>query len=148
MFLTWPTKGLHGPIPAFNSQIKSALETSDGFELILNFPGDPVRIDLDKNYLATEIVSVGGKVDERPKYSPTPEGLIFVGNRAIDNEDSGKVDVEYELEDSIIDGLTLPSAAHLVVNSNINVRFRLDECSVIKGTVLSVLPPKPAKPLK
>jgi hypothetical protein len=144
LFLTWPTKGLHGPIPSFNSQIKSVAETSNGFEFILSFPGDPVRIDLDRNYLATEIVSVGGKVDERPKYSPSPDGLIFIGNHAIDNEDSGEVELEYDLESSTIDGLRLPTSAHLVIHPNIDVRFALDECSVNKGTVLTVLPPKTA----
>jgi hypothetical protein len=148
LFLTWPTKGLNGPIPPFDSQIKTVTKTDDGYRLTLSFPGDPVRIEMDKDLLVNEIVSVGGKVDERPKYSPTPEGLIFVGNHAIDNEDSGRVEVMYELESSTIEGMTLPSAAHLVVNSNLNVRFRMDECSVTKGTVLSVLPPKHAEPAK
>lgn len=148
LFLTWPTKGLHGPIPSFNSQIESVAKTSDGFEFILSFPGDPVRIDLDRNYLVTEIVSVGGKVDETPRYSPTPEGLVFVGNHAIDDEDSGRIDVEYELVSSIVDGMRLPTSAHLVVKPNIDVRLALDECSVNKGTVLKVLPPKPPEPSK
>jgi hypothetical protein len=51
LFLTWPTKGLNGPIPAYDSQIKSAVKTNDGYRLILSFPNDPVRIDMNKDYL-------------------------------------------------------------------------------------------------
>lgn len=142
LFLTWPTKGLNGPIPAYDSQIKSAVETNDGYRLILSFPGDPVRIDINKDYLVTEIVSVSGKADERPRYSPTPEGLIFVGNVATDKEESGLVEVKYELENSIIDSLRLPTTVHLQVHPNIDVKFALSGCIVKKGTVLSVQPPK------
>jgi hypothetical protein len=142
LFLTWPTKGLNGPIPVYDSQIKSAVATKDGYRLILSFPGDPVRIDMNKDYLVTEIVSVSGKVDEWPRYSPSPDGLIYVGNVANDKEESGPVEVKYELENSIIDGLRLPTTIHLQVQSNIDVRYTLTDCKVNKGTVLSVESPK------
>src|ERR1039458_1150582 len=92
--------------------------------------------------LVTEIVSVSGKVDERPQYSPTPEGLIYVGNVATDKEESGPVEVKYELESSIIDGLRLPTTVHLQVQSNIDVRYALTDCKVKKGIVISVKTPK------
>lgn len=142
LFLTWPTKGLNGPIPMFDSQIKSAVETSDGYRLVLSFPGDPVRIEMNKDYLVTEIVSVGGKVDERPEYRSSPEGLVFSGNAAVDNsESSGPVNVTYKMENSVIDGFRLPTAVHLQVHPNIDVTFALDGCSVSRGTVISAQPP-------
>jgi hypothetical protein len=145
LFLTWPTKGLNGPIPAFDSQIKSAVETNDGFRLILSVPGGPVRIELNKDYLVTEIVSIGGKIEERPEYMHFPEGLVFTGNTATDNsESSGSVNVKYELESSMVDGLRLPTSAQLQVSPNIDVKFALNECTVTKGSVVSVQPPKAA----
>ena len=142
VFQTWPTKGLDGPIPAFDSQVKSATATADGYLLILNFPGDPVRIEMDKKYLVTEIVSVGGKIDEHPSYSPTPDGLIFVGNTAVDDtEQSGRILVKYELGNAIVDGLRLPTSVHLQVIPKINTRFSLNGCTVRKGVVLQVRPP-------
>lgn len=147
VFLTWPTKGLDGPIPAFESQIKSATVTSDGYLLILNFPGDPVRIEMDKKYLVTEIVSVGGKIDEHPVYSQTPDGLVFAGNMAVDDADpSGRVVVKYELGNSIVDGFRLPTSVHLQVVPNIDTRFTFKNCAVKKGIAVRVNPPDYSKP--
>ena len=142
LFLTWPTKGLNGPIPMFDSQIKSAVETSDGYRLVLSLPGDPVRIEMNKDYLVTEIVSVGGKVVERPEYRPSPEGLVFSGNAAIDNsEGSRPVNVTYELDSSMVDGFRLPTVVRLQVHPNIDVKLALNGCTVSRGTVISVQPP-------
>lgn len=145
LFLTWQSKGLNGPIPMFDSQIKSAVETNDGYRLILSVPGDPVRIEMNKDYLVTEIVSVGGKVDERPQYLPSPEGLIFTGNIATDDsESSGRVEVKYELDSSMVEGFRLPTSAHLQVSHNIDVKLALNGCTVSKGVVVSVQPPDAA----
>lgn len=146
VFLTWPTKGLDGPIPPFDSQVKSAIATTDGYLLILNFPGDPVRIKMDKNFLVTEIVSIGGKVDEHPSYSATPDGLIFVGNTAVDDaEQSGRILVNYELGNAVVDGLRLPTSVHLQVIPNINTRFSFNGCTVKKGVVVQIKPPEPSR---
>jgi len=142
LFLTWPTKGLQGPIPPFDSQFESVAKTDDGYRLILKVAGGPVQVDMSKDYLVTRIVSVGGKIDERPVYTPTPDGLIFSGNHATDDsEQGGRVELQYELENTIVDGLRLPSSARLRVNQNIDVRFALADCSVEKATVIVVEPP-------
>jgi hypothetical protein len=145
LFQTWPTKGLQGPIPPFDSQIESVASTKDGYTLVLRVPGEPVQVLLDKDYVVREIVSAKGKIEERPKYSPTAQGLVLVGNDAIDDtEQGGRVEVKYELGTSVLDGLRVPSSAHLRVNQNIDVRFALDECAVRKAMVIHVNPPPAA----
>ncbi|MFY9855892.1 MAG: hypothetical protein WAK26_18645 [Terracidiphilus sp.] len=142
VFQTWPTKGLRGPIPAFDSQIQGVVATNDGYVVTLKVPGGPVQVEINKDYLVRRIVSVGGKIDERPLYSPTPDGLIFSGVYVIDDsEQGGRVEVQYELENTIVDGLRLPTFVHLRVNQNIDVKFSLSDCSVERGRVLSVKPP-------
>jgi len=146
LFQTWPTKGLQGPIPPFNSQIESVVSTKDGYTLDLRLSEEPVQVFLDKDYLVMEILSVGGKIDERPKYAPSAEGLVFVGNEAADDsEQGGRVEVKYELGTSVLDGLRVPSSAHLRVNQNIDVRFALDDCAVKKEVVVHVNPPSAAR---
>jgi hypothetical protein len=142
VFQTWPTKGLRGPIPAFDSQIQGAVATDDGYVVTLKVPGGPVQVEMNKDYLVRRIVSVGGKIDERPLYAATPEGLIFAGVYVIDDsEQGGRVEVQYELENTIVDGLRLPTFVHLRVNQNIDVKFSLSDCSVEKGRVLFLKPP-------
>jgi hypothetical protein len=141
VFQTWPTKGLQGPVPPFDSQIQSILPMGDGYRLTLNVPGGPVEVTLNKDYLAREIVSAGGKIVERPEYSPSSGGFIFVGNSAVDTTQGSQVDVSYEIKSSDVNGLTVPSSVRLKVNQNIDVRFALDDCKVEKGVVLKVAPP-------
>ena len=76
-FQTWPSKGLDGPVPPFDSEIQSVSKTDKGYSLSLLVPGAPVRMDMDKNYLVTEISSAGGKIEERPAYAASPDGLVF-----------------------------------------------------------------------
>jgi len=141
VFQTWPSKGLQGPIPPFDSQIQSIVQTGDGYKLTLNVPGGPVEVTLDKDFLAQEIVSAGGKLVERPEYAALPKGLIFVSNSAVDTTQGSRVDVSYEMGSSDINGLTVPSSVRLKVNQNIDVKFALDGCKVEKGVVLKVAPP-------
>jgi hypothetical protein len=139
---TWPTKGLQGPIPSFDSQIESVESTDRGYTISLRVPGGPVKLLLDKSYLVTEIVSAAGKIHERPVYTPSPEGLVFVGNDGIDDsEQGGRVEVKYDLGTSVLDGLRVPSSAHIRVNQNIDVKFVLDGCVVQKAKVLEIDPP-------
>ncbi len=146
IFQTWPTKGFQGPIPPFDSQIASVTSTTNGYLFTLRVPGSPVRVSADKNYLVTEITSIGGKITERPTYAPSPDGMVFVGNSAIDDsEPSGRVAVEYELGTSVIDGLRVPTSARLRVNDNIDVKFVMEGCAVKKATVVHVVPPGPDK---
>jgi hypothetical protein len=142
LFQTWPTKGLQGPVPPFDSQIESAESTDRGYAISLRVPGGPVQILLDKSYLVTEIVSSGGKIHEHPDYAPSPEGLIFVGNDAIDDSgQGGRVEVKYDLGTSVLDGLRVPSSARIRVNQNIDVKFNLDGCVVQKAKVFKIDPP-------
>jgi hypothetical protein len=142
IFQTWPTKGFQGPIPPFDSQIASVTSTADGYLFTLRVPGEPVRVSTDQNYLVTEITSIGGKIIEHPTYAPSPDGMVFVGNSAIDDsEPSGKVTVKYELGTTIIDGLRVPTSARLQVNENIDVKFVLEGCSIKKAMAVHVAPP-------
>lgn len=143
LFQTWPTKGLQGPIPSFDSQIESIVSTDHGYTFNLRVPGAPVRVLMDKSYLVTKITSAGGKLDERPIYMPSAEGLVFAGNDAIDDSgQGGRVEVKYELETAVLDGLRVPSSARLRVNNNIDVRFALAGCALQKAKVLQVTPPQ------
>ena len=142
LFQTWPSKGLNGPIPQFDNQIGNITETDRGFTFDLRVPGAPVQVFLDKDYLATEIVSAGGKLREHPKYVSTPEGLVFTGNEADDKTNpNSSVTVKYELETSFIEGLRVPTYANLQVNGNIDVKFAMTGCVVRKAMVLQVAPP-------
>lgn len=142
LFQTWPTKGLSGPIPPFDSQIQSVAAVNDGYVMMLKVPGGPVKIEMNKDYLVNRIVSIGGKIDEQPHYVTTADGLIFAGNKVIDDsEQGGRVAVQYELESAIVEGFRLPSFIYLRVNQNIDVKFSLSDCSVDKGTVIVVKPP-------
>jgi hypothetical protein len=142
VFQTWPTKGFQGPIPPFDSQIASVSSTAGGYLFTLRVPGGPVLVSTDKNYLVTEITSIGGKIIERPTYAPSPDGMVFVGNSAVDDsEPNGRVAIKYELGTAVIDGLRVPTSARLQVNENIDVKFVLDGCSVKKATVVHVAPP-------
>ena len=143
LFQTWPSKGLEGPIPPFDSQIEHVAKTDQGYMFSLRVPGAPVEVTTDQNYLATAIVSLGGKVKERPVYVSTPEGLVFTGNDALDESHPGsQVEVRYELGSTMVDGLRVPSSARLRVNQNVDVRFALDQCSAKRATVLNVAPPQ------
>ena len=64
LFQTWPTKGLQGPIPPFDSQIESIGSTEHGYAISLRVPGGPVKVLMDKSYLVTEIISAAGKIDK------------------------------------------------------------------------------------
>jgi hypothetical protein len=142
LFQTWPTKGLQGPIPPFDSQIEGVESTDSGYTISLRVPGGPVKVLLDKSYLVTEIVSAAGKIHEHPVYSPSPEGLVFIGNDGIDDsEQGGRVEVKYDLGTSVTDGLRVPSSARIRVNQNIDVKFALDGCVVQKAKVLKIDPP-------
>ena len=143
LFQTWPSKGLEGPIPPFDSQIEHVAKTDQGYIFTLRVPGAPVEVTTDKNHMATEIVSLGGKVKEHPVYAPSPEGLVFAGNDALDESHPGSpVEVRYELGSTMVNGLRVPSSARLRVNQNVDVRFALDQCSVKRATVLHVAPPQ------
>jgi hypothetical protein len=137
LFQTWLSKGFQGPIPPFDSQIESANSTDNGYIFNLRVPGAPIQVFTNKDYLVTEIVSVGGKLHEKPTYVSSPDGLILVENQA-DSEQANPVEIKYELEPTLVDGLRLPGSAHLRVNDNIDLKFALHECRVRKATVIKI----------
>ncbi|HEY0796937.1 MAG TPA: energy transducer TonB [Acidisarcina sp.] len=141
LFQTWPSKGLQGPIPPFDSQIEMVTATDTGYTINFRVPGAPVQMLLDKSYLVTEIISADGKLDEHPSYVSSPEGLVFAGSDAVDASGQEKVEVKYELGTSVINGLRVPSSVRLRVNQNIDVKFGLDGCSVNKATIARVATP-------
>ncbi|GAA3753974.1 hypothetical protein GCM10022270_10820 [Terriglobus aquaticus] len=142
LYQTWPSKGLFGPIPPFSNSVERVTPASQGYLFSLHVPGAPATLSTDKNYLATEIVSAGGTIHEHPTYTPTPDGLVYAGNDAVQSTPDNPVVVHYEQQNSVIDGLRLPSGGRLRVNSNIDLRFTLENCSVKKATVVRVGPPK------
>ncbi|MES2392221.1 MAG: hypothetical protein V4555_11310, partial [Acidobacteriota bacterium] len=141
VFMTWPTKGLQGPIPPFDNQIEKITQSDTGFVFHLRVPGGPVEMATDRNFLVTQITSIDGAVVEHPAFTASPDGFVFSGNHAVDTSHPGNVaDVTYNFDISTVDGFRLPSAVHLQVN-NIDVRYTLTACAVKKGTVLKVAPP-------
>jgi hypothetical protein len=141
VFQTWPTKGFQGPIPPFDSEIESVSPTAAGYELVLRVPGGPVKMEMDKSYLVKEIISNGGKIDEHPVYTPTPDGLVYSANTARDELDQGEVsNISYELGNAEDDGLLLPTSVRIRVNQNIDTRFSLTGCKVERATVIQVSP--------
>jgi hypothetical protein len=141
-FLTWPSKGLSSPIPPFSKWVDKIDPTPEGYSIRARSTDGLESIEMSKDFVVSRIVSVGGKIDEHPVYLPTPDGLIFSGNTAIDDsEPDGRTVVRYEIESALVDGFRLPSKVHLRVNDNVDVRFSLNTCSVEKGMVLKVAPP-------
>jgi hypothetical protein len=142
-FMSWPTKGLQGPIPPFDSQIEKVVPTSSGYEVVLNASGGPVTVEMDKQYLVTRIVSIHGMVDERPVFVETSGGLVYSGTHTItENQQGEKTDIRFDIDSAIVDGLRLPNLVRLRVNDNVDVKFALSGCSATKGTVINVAPPK------
>jgi hypothetical protein len=142
-FLTWPTKGFNGPIPPFDSLIDKISPTPNGYEFILNVSGGPVIVEMDKKFLVTRVVSIHGMVDEKPIFTETPDGLVYSGTHTFNENPQGdKTDIRIDIDSADVEGLRLPSSVRLRVNDNVDVRFSLSGCSVEKGTVVRVDPPK------
>jgi hypothetical protein len=141
-FNTWPSKGLNGPIPPFDTQVESIATTESGYSLLLRVPGGPVQLEMDKNYIVKKIFSTERNIEEKPIYASSPDGLIFAGNAMTgDMEQSGAMSVSYEIESKLVDGLHLPAAVHLQVNQTMDVRFTLSDCAVTKGKVIELKVP-------
>jgi hypothetical protein len=141
-FQTWRSKGLHGPLPGFDELVESVQHVPDGYRFALKDPGTPVLINMDSNFVVLSIISGGGTLTEKPVYSPSPQGLVYTANEAINlNAGAPATKVGIELKLATIDGFQLPQEVHLQVNDNVNVLYRLSNCTVKKGLVLRVAPP-------
>jgi hypothetical protein len=142
-FLSWPAKAVYGPIPPFDSQIEKVTPTPNGYQVILNVSGGPVTVEFDKQFLVTRVVSIHGMVDERPSFTETPDGLVYSGTHTFNANPQGeKSDVRFDIDSAIVDGMRLPSSVRVRVNDNVDVRFALSGCTVAKGTLVRVVPPK------
>lgn len=142
-FLSWPTKGFQGPIPPFDSQIEKVNAVQNGYEVVLNVPGDSVTVEMNKQYLVTKVVSIHGMVDETPVFTETSDGLVYSGTHTItQNQQGEKTDIRIDIDSASVVGLRIPSLVHLRVNDNVDVKFALKDCSVTRGIVIKVDPPK------
>jgi hypothetical protein len=140
-FQTWPSKGWSTPIPPFGRWVDKIVPTDTGYEIRARSKDGLESIAMSRDLVVTRITSIGGKIDEHPAYLATPDGLIFSGNEALDDSGAGgRTTVKYQIDNAMTDGFRLPSAVHLQVNDNVDVRFSLNGCSVEKGMVLKVQP--------
>ena len=139
VFQTWPTKGFFGPIPPFDNQINAIKITPEGYVFDLNVPGAPVLITTDRNFVTTLITSVGGRVLEKTTYSPSDKGLVFTGNGALSKRDAEPpIEVDYHLDTQVLDGMIVPAAVHVTVKPNIDARYTLTSCKVLRTAVVQV----------
>ena len=143
-WMTWPTKGLNGPIPPFDKWVTEIQDLPSGYEVRADsaLASGLQSIFLDKDLHVTRILSVGGKVDEHPVYALTADGLVYSGLDATSEDQSGgRTVVHFEIESALIDGFHLPQKVHMKVNDNLDFQFSMRDCSVQKGTVIKVSPP-------
>jgi hypothetical protein len=144
-WMTWPTKGLNGPIPPFDKWVKQIQVLPSGYEVSADsaLASGLQSIFLDKDLHVTRILSVGGKVDERPAYVQTADGLVYSGLDATSEDQSGgKTVVHFEIESALVDGFHLPQQVHMKVNDNLNVRFVMSACSAKKANAVLKISPQ------
>ena len=143
-WMTWPTKGLNGPIPPFDKWVTEIQGLPSGYEVRADsaLANGLQSIFLDKDFHVTRILSVGGKVDEHPVYAQTADGLVYSGLDATSEDQSGgRTVVHFEIESALMDGFHLPQKVHMKVNDNLDVRFAMSACSVKKAdAVLKISP--------
>jgi hypothetical protein len=135
VFQAWSSKGFFGPIPLVDGPIESVVATENGYRMTLRTREAPVQLLLDKDFRATEAIGGGGKSEDHMTYLPTPEGLVLSSLVGESQTAPGvKSEVQYEFQTAMVDGLRVPSAAHLrVANQKIDVRFALGACTIKKG---------------
>jgi hypothetical protein len=129
------------PIPDAR-HIKSLTADQSAYQLKF-VSGFPIEVTLSKGYVITRILSMAPAqtIDEHPDYSPSPQGLLLTGMDATSKANDGTTHVAYDLSYQTVDTLEFPQNIHLVVNDNIDLKFSLQSCSAVRGTVLSVGPP-------
>jgi hypothetical protein len=135
--MTWSAKGLAGPVPT-EENIENVASEASGYRIVLVNPG--VQLLSNKDYLVTEILTSGPdeEIDEHPVFTPSSQGLLFAGNRAVDKEGDSETRIQYEVDQRAVDTLLLPHNVHLKVNDNMDMRFSFENCSVERGKVLKV----------
>jgi hypothetical protein len=135
--MTWSAKGLAGPIPT-EGNIDHVAPEAAGYRIVLVNPR--IQILSTKDYVVIEILTSGPgeEIDEHPVFTPSSQGLLFTGIRAVDKQGDNETRIQYEVDQKIVDTLRLPHNVHLKVNDNMELRFSFENCSVERGTVVKV----------
>ncbi len=140
-FQTWASKAMRTPIPDV-SHITSLTADQNTYQLKFE-SGIPIEVSLNKEYVITRILSMAPSqtIDEHPQYSPSPQGLLLTGVDATSKTGDDTTHVVYDIKYQTVDTIEFPQAIHLVVNDNLNMKFSLNNCSVVRGTVIKLAPP-------
>jgi hypothetical protein len=142
-WMTWPSKGLNGPLPPFTKWVESVRTEPAGYEIRAKSADGLVSSLLNKEFVVRRIVSAGGQVDENPIYTPTPEGLVYGGLTATSADGAGqKTLISYEIDSALVDGFRLPKSVHMKVNDNLDVRFAMNACTVKRADALLKIAPR------
>ena len=139
---TWGTKYIHGPIP--EARFVTGIEkTDDGYAMTATNTPAQFRYVLSNDYRMREMVTKApnDEISEHTEFSDSPQGLVITSNDATNREGDDTTHIEYEMTYQMADGFRLPSALHLKVNDNIDMKFSFDNCSAQKGKIITVMPP-------
>ena len=140
-FQTWGSKAMRTPIPDVR-HITSLTADQNTYQLKFE-SGMPIEVSLNKEYVITKILSKAPSqtIDEHAQYSPSPQGLLLTGIDATSKAVYETTHVLYDIKYQTVDTIEFPQIVHLVVNDNINMKFSLNNCSVVRGTVIKLAPP-------
>lgn len=136
---TWGTKYLNGPLPA-ERYITAIEKTDDGYVVTWSYAPAQFRTVLSSDYRVSEMVTKApnNEIDEHTGFSDSPQGFVLTSNNATNRQGDEMTRIQYEMNYLMADGFRLPSALHLKVNDNIDIKFSFESCSVQKGIVVKV----------
>lgn len=129
-FKTWPSKGIDGPIPPYAGWLREVETTPDGYRIDATEGNRLNQIVMTKDFVVTNIVSAGGRVEEQPHYRATEAGLVYAGLSGVEKDPGGDVHIRYDVDTAEVDGYIVPGQIHLVVTPNVDLRFNLTGCHV------------------
>jgi hypothetical protein len=137
-FTTWGSKAMRTPIPDVR-HITSLTADQDSY--LLKFEsGVPIEVTLSKDYVITRILTKAPAqtADEHAEYSPSPQGLLLTGIDATNKAPDVTTHFIYDLSYQTVDTFEFPQNIHLIVNDNINMKFSLQSCAVVRATVIKI----------
>ena len=132
------------PIPDVR-QITSLTAGQSGYQLKFEDGGLPDELTLSKDYVIARILTKAPDrtIDEHREYSSSPQGLLLIGQDLTSPAPDGTLThVAFDLSYQTVDTLEFPQNIHFVVGDFINIKFSLQNCSAVRGTVIKVGPPK------
>src|ERR1035441_239112 len=115
--------------------------TADQDSYLLKFEsGVPIEVTLSKDYVITRILTKAPAqtADEHAEYSPSPQGLLLTGIDATNKAPDVTTHFIYDLSYQTVDTFEFPQNIHLIVNDNINMKFSLQSCAVVRATVIKI----------